>query len=58
MRVLTAIGLCDEVGVQSYTANEWTHYKIRRGTVGAGNHQYDQHDSSLRGRLRTIARRS
>lgn len=43
MRVLTAIGLCDEIGSQTYAANERTHSKIQEGSIGAEKHQYDYH---------------
>lgn len=43
MRILTAIGLCDEVSSQTYAANERTHFKIREGSTGAEKHQYDNH---------------
>jgi hypothetical protein len=39
MRVLTAIGLCDEVGNQLYAANERTRFKILPGSIGAEKHQ-------------------
>lgn len=39
MRVLTAIGLCDEVGYQLYAANERTRFKILPGSIGAEKHQ-------------------
>lgn len=40
MRVLTAIGLCDEVGNETYAANEKTHFKILPGSIAAEKHQY------------------
>lgn len=40
MRVLTAIGLCDEVGNETYAANEKTHFKILAGSIAAEKHQY------------------
>lgn len=40
MRVLTAIGLCDEVGNQLYAANERTRFKILPGSIAAEKHQY------------------
>ncbi len=43
MRVLTAIGLCDEIGSQTYAANERTHLKIQEGSIGAEKHQYEIH---------------
>jgi hypothetical protein len=39
MRVLTAIGLCDEVGNQLYAANERTRFKILPGSIAAEKHQ-------------------
>lgn len=41
MRIITAIGLCDEVGPQTYSANEKTRFKILPGAIGAEKHQYD-----------------
>lgn len=43
MRILTAIGLCDEIGSQTYAANERTHLKIQEGSIGAEKHQYGTH---------------
>lgn len=40
MRVLTAIGLCDEVVTQAYAANEKTHFKTTPGAIAAEKHQY------------------
>ena len=40
MRVLTAIGLAEEVGTETYAANANTHFKIRQGSIGAEKHQY------------------
>ena len=42
MRVLTCIGLCKEVGHQTYAANAITHFKVRQGSIGAEKHQYDK----------------
>lgn len=39
MRVLTAIGLCDEVGIELYAANERTRFKILPGSIAAEKHQ-------------------
>ena len=39
MRVITSIGLCEEVGRQTYAANSKTHFKIQRGSIGAEKHQ-------------------
>lgn len=41
MRILTCIGLCDETGYQTYSANPTTHFKIQQGSIGAEKHQYD-----------------
>lgn len=40
MRVLTAVGLCDEVGYQTYAANPKSHFKVQQGSIGAEKHQY------------------
>jgi hypothetical protein len=39
MRVLTAIGLCDEVGSEQYAANDKTRFKILPGSIAAEKHQ-------------------
>ena len=39
MRVITSIGLCEEVGCQIYAANDRTHFKIQQGSIGAEKHQ-------------------
>ncbi|KAE8343044.1 hypothetical protein BDV24DRAFT_129606 [Aspergillus arachidicola] len=50
MRVLTAIGLCDEVGNETYAANEKTHFKILPGSIAAEKHHFDL-DFGMGGRL-------
>ncbi|KAF7586328.1 hypothetical protein BBP40_009056 [Aspergillus hancockii] len=50
MRVLTAIGLCDEVDNETYTANEKTHFKILPGSIAAEKHHFDL-DFGMGGRL-------
>lgn len=40
MRVLTCIGLCDEIGYQTYAANARTLFKVQHGSIGAEKHQY------------------
>lgn len=39
MRVLTAIGLCDEIGNELYAANDKTRFKILPGSIAAEKHQ-------------------
>jgi len=41
MRVLTCIGLCDEVGYQTYTAMQEPIFKVERSSIGAEKYQYD-----------------
>ncbi|KAE8391474.1 S-adenosyl-L-methionine-dependent methyltransferase [Aspergillus alliaceus] len=50
MRVLTAIGLCDEVENETYAANEKTHFKILPGSIAAEKHHFDL-DFGMGGRL-------
>ncbi|KAL8951243.1 MAG: hypothetical protein Q9222_002771 [Ikaeria aurantiellina] len=50
MRVLTAIGLCDELGVQAYGSNAKTEFKIHPGSIGAEKHHFDL-DFAMGGRL-------
>ncbi|KAB8274790.1 S-adenosyl-L-methionine-dependent methyltransferase [Aspergillus minisclerotigenes] len=50
MRVLTAIGLCDEVGNESYAANDKTRFKILPGSIAAEKHHFDL-DFGMGGRL-------
>ncbi|KAJ5923775.1 S-adenosyl-L-methionine-dependent methyltransferase [Penicillium verhagenii] len=50
MRVLTAIGLCDEVDAQLYAANDKTCFKILPGSIGAEKHHFDL-DFGMGGRL-------
>ena len=40
MRVLTAIGLCDEHAAQAYKANANTNFKVLPGSIGAEKHQF------------------
>lgn len=40
MRILTGLGLCDEIGPQYYAANAKTYFKLREGSIGAEKHQY------------------
>jgi len=40
MRVLAPIGLCDEVGPQTYAANANTRFRDLPGSIGAEKHQY------------------
>ncbi|KAL8707413.1 MAG: hypothetical protein Q9220_007558 [cf. Caloplaca sp. 1 TL-2023] len=55
MRVLTAIGLCDEVGIQTYAPNARTHFKILPGSIGAEKHHFDL-DFAMGGRLKNYMR--
>ncbi|KAJ6010878.1 hypothetical protein N7451_002290 [Penicillium sp. IBT 35674x] len=41
MRMLTAIGFCDEIGYQLYAANDKTRFKILPGSVAAEKHHFD-----------------
>ncbi|KAJ5594911.1 uncharacterized protein N7459_001119 [Penicillium hispanicum] len=50
MRVLTAIGLCAEVGNQLYAANENTKFKILPGSIAAEKHHFDL-DFGMGGKL-------
>ncbi|KAJ5093722.1 hypothetical protein N7456_009583 [Penicillium angulare] len=50
MRVLSAIGLCDEVGNQLYAANDKTRFKILPGSIAAEKHHFDL-DFGMGGRL-------
>ncbi|KAJ5089736.1 hypothetical protein N7532_008420 [Penicillium argentinense] len=50
LRVLTAIGLCDEVGTQLYAANKNTHFKILPGSIAAEKHHFDL-DFGMGGKL-------
>ncbi|KAF7718265.1 Uncharacterized protein PECH_002080 [Penicillium ucsense] len=50
MRVLTAIGLCDEAGSQLYAANHRTHFKILPGSIAAEKHHFDL-DFAMGGKL-------
>ncbi|KAJ5716130.1 hypothetical protein N7493_008041 [Penicillium malachiteum] len=50
MRVLTAIGLCDELGNQLYAANDKTRFKILPGSIAAEKHHFDL-DFGMGGRL-------
>ncbi|KAJ5643409.1 uncharacterized protein N7484_005916 [Penicillium longicatenatum] len=50
MRMLTAIGFCDEVGYQLYAANDKTRFKILPGSVAAEKHHFDL-DFGMGGRL-------
>lgn len=48
MRLVTLVGLCEEVGVQTYAASATTHFKIQPGSIGAEKHQYEIFPSALR----------
>ncbi|OGM48243.1 O-methyltransferase [Aspergillus bombycis] len=50
MRVLTAVGLCDEVRNETYAANEKTHFKVLPGSIAAEKHHFDL-DFGMGGRL-------
>lgn len=50
MRVLTAIGLCDEVGNERYAANDKTRFKILPGSIAAEKHHFDL-DFGMGGKL-------
>ncbi|KAJ5541027.1 hypothetical protein N7494_006103 [Penicillium frequentans] len=50
MRMLTAIGFCDEVGYQLYAANDKTRFKILPGSIAAEKHHFDL-DFGMGGRL-------
>lgn len=50
LRVLTAIGLCDEVGNQRYAANDNTRFKILPGSIAAEKHHFDL-DFGMGGKL-------
>ncbi|KAJ5168553.1 uncharacterized protein N7482_004147 [Penicillium canariense] len=50
IRILTAVGLCDEVGNQLYAANEWTRFKILPGSIAAEKHHFDL-DFGMGGKL-------
>ncbi|KAJ6008469.1 hypothetical protein N7540_012445 [Penicillium herquei] len=50
MRVLTAVGLCDELGNQLYAANEKTRFKVLPGSIAAEKHHFDL-DFGMGGRL-------
>ncbi|KAJ5195606.1 S-adenosyl-L-methionine-dependent methyltransferase [Penicillium cinerascens] len=50
LRVLTAIGLCDEIDNQLYAANESTHFKILPGSIAAEKHHFDL-DFGMGGKL-------
>ncbi|KAJ5720455.1 O-methyltransferase [Penicillium malachiteum] len=41
MRVLTAVGLCDELGNQLYAANDKTRFKVLPGSIAAEKHHFD-----------------
>ncbi|KAG6993884.1 hypothetical protein G7Y79_00050g086210 [Physcia stellaris] len=50
MRVLSCIGLCDEIGVRTYAANARTQFKTEQGSIGAEKHHFDL-DFGMGGRL-------
>ncbi|UNI14259.1 hypothetical protein JDV02_000906 [Purpureocillium takamizusanense] len=50
MRVLAPIGLCDEVGPQTYASNVNTRFRVLPGSIGAEKHHFDL-DFGMGGRL-------
>ncbi|KAJ5759510.1 S-adenosyl-L-methionine-dependent methyltransferase [Penicillium odoratum] len=50
MRVLSAVGLCDEIDNQLYAANDKTRFKILPGSIAAEKHHFDL-DFGMGGRL-------
>ncbi|KAJ5173353.1 hypothetical protein N7492_005946 [Penicillium capsulatum] len=50
MRVLTAIGLCDEVDHELYAANDKTRFKVLPGSIAAEKHHFDL-DFGMGGKL-------